>query len=184
MPQTIEVVVRLTISEEDFDVNRLEERVKQARDEAGRELLVKALEVLEEEALAAHAGAVRQRDTSLGHVVFRRWRVKAGGKTTCLLDHLLGLERHSRARPAVKKRGGELASRMTYREAGAVLSEELGTLVSAQSVHRWVQPLGDQVAAGQSWPPRGLPSPSPRWSWWSGTIRRCPARRRGNETFP
>ena len=38
MTDTIEGVVRLTLSEEDFDVNRWEGRVKQARDEAGREL--------------------------------------------------------------------------------------------------------------------------------------------------
>ncbi len=38
MPQTLEVVVRMTISDEDFDVNRLERRVRKARDQAGREL--------------------------------------------------------------------------------------------------------------------------------------------------
>jgi hypothetical protein len=143
----------MTISEEDLDVNRLEERVKQARDEAGRELLVKVLEARDEAALAAHPGAVRQRrverhlDTTLGHVVFRRWRVKAAGKTTCLLDRLLGLARHRRVSPAVRKRASELASRMTYREASTVLSEELGTPVSGQSVHGWVQPLGAAVEA-------------------------------------
>lgn len=151
MPQTIEVVVRLTISEEDFDGNRLARRVREARDEAGRALLVRALEVLDEVALENHAGVVRQRrverplDTTLGHVGFRRWRVKAGGKTTCRLDRLLGLERHSRASPAVKKRGGELARRMTYRQASVVLREELGTPVSGQSVHGWVPRLGEQV---------------------------------------
>ena len=151
MPQTIEVVVRVTISEEDFDVNRLESRVRAARDQAGRELLVRALDALDAQALENHPGLARQRrverhlDTTLGHVVFRRWRVKGEGQTTCLLDRLLGLERHSRASPAVKKRGAELASRMTYREAAAVLGEESGTPISAQSVHAWVQPLGEQV---------------------------------------
>jgi hypothetical protein len=50
LAQTIEVVVRLTVSEEDFDANRLEERGQPGRDEAG---------------LAAPPGAVRQR--ALGH---------------------------------------------------------------------------------------------------------------------
>jgi hypothetical protein len=151
LTDTVEVTVRLTISEEDFDVNRLERRVREARDQAGRALLVKALEALEERALENHPGVARQRrverhlDTTLGHVVFQRWRVKSERKTTCLLDRLLGLERHSRVSPAVKKRASELASRMTYREASAVLSEELGTPLSAQSVHGWVQPLGEQV---------------------------------------
>ena len=164
MTDTIEVVVRLTISEEDFDVNRLEGRVKQARDEAGRELLVKALEALEERTLENHPGAVRQRrverhlDTTLGPVVFERWRVKCEGKTTCLLDRLLGLARYGRVSPAVKKRAGELASRMTYREAGVVLSEELNTPVSAQSVHGWVQPLGAAVGERELAPPAG-PTP-------------------------
>lgn len=162
MPQTIEVVVRLTISEEDFDVNRLEERVKQARDEAGRELLVQALQALDARALENHPRAVRQRrvqrclDTTLGPVVFKRWRVRCEGPTTCLLDRLLGLARHSRVSPAVKKRAGELASRMTYREAGAVLSEELGTTVSAPSVHGWVQEVGKEVEEREL-----TPSPSP-----------------------
>ena len=153
MPQTIEVVVRLTISEEDFDVNRLEARVEQARDEAGRELLVKALEALDEQGLENHPQVARQRrverhlDTRLGHVAFRRWRVKQEGKTTCLLDRLLGLERYSRASPGVKRRGVELASRTTYREAAGVLSEEVGTSLRAQSVHGWVQRMGEQVEA-------------------------------------
>jgi hypothetical protein len=144
-------VVRLTVSEDDFDVNRLEQRVEQARDQAGRELLGRALEVLDGRALANHPGVARQRrverrlDTRLGHVVFRRWRVKAGGKTTCLLDRLLGLERYSRASPGLKQRGVELASRTTYRQAATVLSEEAKTPASAQSVHGWVQRMGVQV---------------------------------------
>lgn len=159
MTDTIEVVVRLTISEEDFDVNRLEERVRAARDEAGRQLFVRALQRLEEEALAAHPQVARQRrverrlDTTLGHVVFQRWRVKWEGQTTCLLDRLLGLPRHSRASPAVKKRASELASRLTYREAGVVLREELHTPVSAQSVHGWVQGLGEAVGERELAPP-------------------------------
>ncbi len=166
MPQTIEVVVRLTISEEDFDVNRLEARAKQAREEAGRELLVKALEALDERALENHPGAMRQRrverhlDTTLGQVVFQRWRVKCEDQTTCLLDRLLGLPRPSRVSPAVKKRAGELASRMTYREAGTVLSEELGTPVSAQSVHGWVQPIGERVCERELIPPSAPASAS------------------------
>lgn len=151
MPHTIEVVVRLTLSEEDFDVNRLERRVEEARDEAGRELLVRALDRLDAMGLENHPGVRRQRrverhlDTRLGHLVFRRWRVKAGGKTSCLLDRLLGLERYSRASPGLKRRGVELASQMTYREAAAVLSEEARTPVRAPSVHGWVQRMGEQV---------------------------------------
>jgi len=162
LTDTIEVVVRLTISEEDFDVNRLEEGVRAARDEAGRELLVKVLEALEERALENHPEGVRQRrverrlDTSLGQGVFQRWRVKQEGKTAGLLDRLLGWARHGRVSPAVKKRAGELASRMTYREASLVLSEELGTRLSAQRVHPWVQAIGAAVEE-QEW----APSPSP-----------------------
>ena len=71
MAHTLEVVLRLTVSEEDFAVNRVEKRVKQARDEAGRQLFVQVLEALDAEALAAQAGAVRQR------------RVERGLDTTC-----------------------------------------------------------------------------------------------------
>jgi len=166
LTDTIEVVVRLTISEEDCDVNRLEKRVRAARDEAGRQLFVRALARLEEEALAAHPKAARQRrverhlDTTLGHVGFERWRVKGADSTTCLLDRLLGLPRNSRVSPAVKRRAAELASRMTYREASTVLSEELGTPVSAQSVHAWVQPLGEAVMERELAPASASP-PSP-----------------------
>ena len=141
MADPLEVVVRLTISEEDFDVDRLAERVRTARKEAGRELFRRA-----EEAVTAPPGAVRQRrverhfDTTLGPAVFARWRVKWAGRTTWLRDRLRGLARHRRVSPAVKKRARELASRMPYREARAVLREEMGTPVSAQSVHSWVQP--------------------------------------------
>lgn len=181
MTDTIEVVVRMTISEEDFDVNRLEKRVQAVRDEAGRQLFVRALAWLEEEGLAAHPKAVRQRrverhlDTSLGQVVFERWRVKTQGRTTCLLDRLLGLPRNSRVSPAVKKRAAELASRMTYREAGTVLREELHTPVSAQSVHAWVQPLGEAVMEGElatasASPP--TPAPEVLVAEWDDTMVR------------
>jgi len=151
LPHTIEVVVSMTVSEEDFDVNRLEEGVRQVRDRAGRELFVRALAALDEMALASHPGAARQRrverhlDTTLGHVVFTRWRVQSQGGSTCLLDRLLGLPRRTRVSPAVQKRGGELAARLTYREAATVLSQELGTPLRAASVHRWVQQLGAAV---------------------------------------
>jgi hypothetical protein len=188
LPQTIEVVVRVTISEEDFDVNRLESRMRAARDQAGRELLARSLEALDEEALKNHPGLARQRrverhlDTTLGHVVFRRWRVKGKGKTTCLLDRLLGLERHSRASPAVKKRGAELASRMTYREAAAVLSEELGTPVSGQSLHGWVQPLGEQVEERELSPrSQSRPAPEVLVVEWDETMLR--SQEKGEEKF-
>jgi hypothetical protein len=192
LPQTIEVVVRLTISEEDFDVNRLEKRVRAARDEAGRELLLKGFEALEEAALAAHPKAARQRrverhlDTTLGRVGFERWRVKGADSTTCLVDRLLGLERHSRVSPGVKKRAAELASRMTYREASTVLSEELGTPVSAQSVHGWVQPLGEAVEARELTPsaPSGSSPPAAREvvvAEWDDTMVR--SQEKGQEHF-
>ncbi len=153
MPHTIEVVVSMTVSEEDYDVNRLEARVRGVRDQTGRALFVRALERLDEMAREAHPGAVRQRrverrlDTTLGPVVFSRWRVQSAGHANCLLDRLLGLPRSSRVSPAVKKRGCELAARMTYREAARVLSEELGTPLRAASVHRWVQEVGAVVQA-------------------------------------
>ena len=192
MPQTIEVVVRLTISEEDFDVNRLEKRVRAARDEAGKELLVKALERLDEEALAAHPKAVRQRrverhlDTTLGPVVCERWRVKGANSTTCLLDRLLDLPRNSRGSPAVKKRAAELASRMTYREASTVLSEEVGTPVSAQSLHGWVQEVGEAVEARELTPsaPSGSSPPAAREvvvAEWDDTMVR--SQEKGEEHF-
>lgn len=113
--------------------------------------MARALEALDEQALENHPQMARQRRverrlaTTLGHIVFRRWRVKAEGKTTCLLDRRLGLERYSRASPGVKRRGVELASRMTYREAAGVLSEEVKTPLSSQGVHGWVQQVGVQV---------------------------------------
>ena len=110
MADPLEVVVRLTISEEDFDVDRLAERVRTARKEAGRELFRRALEALAEEAVTAPPGAVRQRrverhfDTTLGPAVFARWRVKWAGRTTWLRDRLRGLARHRRV-----SSGGEKA---------------------------------------------------------------------------
>lgn len=120
---------------------------------------MRAVEALEQEALEAHPGAVRQRqverhlDTTLGRVSFRRWRVKSQGQTFCLLDRLLGLPRYSRASPLAKKRASELATRVTYREASALLSEEVGTPLSAQSVHGWVQALGRVAEETELTPP-------------------------------
>lgn len=73
MPPTIDVVVK-TLSDEDFNVNGLEWRVREARDQAGQELMVKALESMDERVLADHPGAARQRRVerhlgrALGHV--------------------------------------------------------------------------------------------------------------------
>ena len=153
MPHTIEVVVSMTVSEEGYDVNRLEARVRVVRDQTGRELFVRALERLDQMAREAHPGAVRQRrverrlDITLGHMVFSRWRVQSAGHASCLLDRLLGLPRSSRVSPAVKKRGCELAARMTYQDAARVHSEELGTPLRAASVHRWVREVGAVVQA-------------------------------------
>ncbi len=47
-----------------------------------------------------------------------------------------------------------MATRLTYREAAAVLSEELGTRMSGQSVHGWVKEFGHRTEA------RGLSPPS------------------------
>ena len=49
---------------------------------------------------------------------------------------------------------------MTYREASAVLGEEMGTPVSAQSVHTWVQPLGEAIAERELIPVSASASPS------------------------
>jgi hypothetical protein len=82
----------MTVSEEDYDVNRLEARVRVVWDETGRELFERALERLDEMAREAHPGAVRQQrvdrrlDTTLGPVVFSRWRVQSAGHAGCLLD--------------------------------------------------------------------------------------------------
>jgi hypothetical protein len=84
-------------------------------------------------------------DTRLGHVVLARWRVRKDSQTSCLLDRLLGLPRYSRASPGVEAWGSELTRQMPYRQASAALSQELGTRLSAQSVHAWVGAMGQAV---------------------------------------
>jgi len=49
---------------------------------------------------------------------------------------------------------------MTYREARAVRRAEMGTPVSAQSVHSWVQPLGEAIAERELIPGSASASPS------------------------
>jgi hypothetical protein len=49
---------------------------------------------------------------------------------------------------------------MTYREASVVLSEELGTPLSAESVHGWVQALGEAVEEGELIPASAAASAS------------------------
>jgi hypothetical protein len=80
------------------------------------------------------------------------------GQTNFLLDRLLGLERHSRMNRAVKKRAAALASRMTYREASTVLSDAMGTKVSAQSVPLGCNPWASALRKG-CWAQHKLPPP-------------------------
>jgi len=144
----VEYLVRISLPDEGWDVNMLEEACWRASREAGQKLFISALEQRDQEVVALTTGenkgkVPRWLTTRLGHICFRREKVHGGNtEGSYPLDKAIGLQRGQRATLWVEMRGCELATGNTYRPAADLLSAEIGDEVSHGAVWSRVQKSG------------------------------------------
>ena len=147
----IEYLATMSLPDDGWDVNMIEEACWKAARKAAKELFLQALRQEEKRVLAKVEGeskgeARRYLTTRLGLITFYRQKLKRqdGGKNSYLypLDRAIGLEPRQETTLWVKKRACELATGYTYREAALLLSAEIGEEISHYPIHRWVQKKG------------------------------------------
>lgn len=150
----VKYLATITIPDEGWDVNQLEEACWEAGQKAGRVLFLRALRQIEEKVLTQDLeekkGKVRHYlTTRLGAITFYRHKVKqeveGRGRYSCPLDKAIGLEPYQETTLWVKRRACELAVDHTYREAARILSQEIGAEVSHRALHCWVQQQGKNL---------------------------------------
>jgi len=144
----VEYLVRISLPDEGWDVNMLEEVCWRASREAGQGLFVSSLEQLDQKVVALAQGdnkgkVPRWLTTRLGHICFRREKVHGGStEGSYPLDKAIGLQRGQKTTLWVQMRACELAARNTYRPAADLLSAEIGDEVSHGAVWSRVQKSG------------------------------------------
>ena len=151
----VEYLVRMSLPDEGWDVNMLEEACWKAGREASRGLFLLALGQRDREVVASAGGANRGKVrrylvTRFGLVTFQREKVRHGTGGGCYpVDKAVGLKPRQETTLWVKRRACELANEYTYRAAAALLSTEIGDKVSHGAVHSWVQKSGRAVRQGE-----------------------------------
>jgi hypothetical protein len=144
----VEYLVRISLPEEGWDVNMLEEACWRASREAGQGLFISALEQKDQEVVALAKGenkgnVPRWLTTRLGHLCFRREKVHGGStEGSYPLDKAIGLQPRQKATLWVEMRACHLATGNTYRPAAELLSAEIGDEVSHGAVWSRVQKSG------------------------------------------
>ena len=120
----VEYLVRISLPDDGWDVNMLEEACWEAGREASQGLFLSALEQRDREVVALAEGkekgkVMRYLTTRLGVIGFRREKVNQGNGEGCYpLDRAVGLLPRQETTLWVKKRACELANEYTYRPAG------------------------------------------------------------------
>mgnify|MGYP001041901248 CR=1 FL=1 len=144
----VEYLARISLPDEGWDVNMLEEACWKASREAGQNLFISALEQRDGEVVALAKGETKGRvprwlTTRLGYVCFHREKVHGGNaEGSYPLDKAIGLQPRQKATQWVQMRACELATGNTYRPAAQLLSAEIGDEVSHGAVWSGVQKSG------------------------------------------
>ncbi len=121
-------LVRISLPDDGFDVNMLEEACWRAGREAGQGLFLLALEQRDEEVVALSKGETKGKvprwlTTRLGYLCFRREKVHGDdARGSYPLDKAIGLKPGQKATQWVQMRAIELATGNTYRPAAEILS--------------------------------------------------------------
>ena len=144
----VEYLARISLPDEGWDVNMLEEACWKASREAGQNLFISALEQRDGEVVALAKGETKGKvprwlTTRLGYVCFHREKVHGGNaEGSYPLDKAIGLRPRQKATQWVQMRACELATGNTYRPAAQLLSAEIGDEVSHGAVWSGVQKSG------------------------------------------
>ena len=140
---TVELTLR-----EGCTLAELEELISDQLQRAGRDLLIAACSALEDGLLENQAADLqpnkrRPRDllTRFGWIRLSRWsaRDRSSGQYHYPLDEALAMEPRQHASPWVMRRAIELAAKLSYREATALLAHLIGTEVDHRTLWGWVQ---------------------------------------------
>lgn len=128
----------------------LEWQVAMEARRVARDLYLRAVAALEEEAIAQSAGVRQRREqrwvaTIFGRVRLHRYRVRTGERTFHPADEILGLRR-GEASPAVRDIAVELTRKLSYRHTAFVLSLLTGERFTYQQVGRLVGESADPPA--------------------------------------
>lgn len=112
----VEHLVRISLPDEGWDVNMLEEACWKASREAGQKLFISALGQKDQEVVALARGdnkgkVPRWLTTRLGYLCFRREKVHGGNtEGSYPLDKAIGFQPRQKATLWVQMRGCELAA--------------------------------------------------------------------------
>ena len=140
----VSITVELSVEvDPNGDPVELEESVAAQGREAARALYGEAIDLLDKELVRLARGARQRAEqrwlaTSFGRMRISRYRVKADGESFHPLDAHLQL-RSGEASPAFRELISEIALRLPYRQAAALVSRILGEPLSPQSCWRILQ---------------------------------------------
>lgn len=128
----------------------LEKAIFKALMAAGRQLLQKAFELIEQQLLTDGAGTRQRRRRRylvcrFGELRFHRWQVQGRDGYRCPLDRALGLEPGDPCSPWVRAKSALLAQAHPYRQAASLLSQMIGSQVDHRRLWGWVQQSGGQL---------------------------------------
>lgn len=112
-----------------------------------RDLYLRAIAALEEEAISQYGGARQRREprwvaTVFGRVRLHRYRVRRGDATFHPADEILGLRR-GEASVAIRQVALELTRKLSYRDTAYVLSVLTGERFTYQHVSRLLADVAD-----------------------------------------
>jgi len=149
----VETKVTLSISDEGLTLEAVSDQIGAALQEAGRELLTQACQVIESQALEAQGAGVQRRKrrgrhllTRFGWMTLKRWQTwDPENGYTYPLDHALGLRRQDRASPWILRQAVALATRLPYRQATYLLGTFIDEEIDHRTLYRWIQTLGAQI---------------------------------------
>jgi len=125
----------------------LEQAVFRALQPAGRELLLKAFGLLEQQSLDGAKQRRRRRYliTRFGEIRFFRWQTRTEAGYGYPLDEALGIRSGDPCSPWVSQTASWLAQAHPYRQAARLLSKMIGTRVDHRTLWGWVQGSGRAV---------------------------------------
>ncbi len=145
MPE-LNVTVRVTIEKEP-NLGSLERRVFKQLQAAGRELLVQALPVIEQQVITGARQRRRRRYliTRFGEIRFFRWQTRTEKGYGYPLDEALGIGADDPCSPWVRQTAAWLAQAHPYRQAARLLSKMIGLRIDHRTLWGWVQTSGQKV---------------------------------------
>ena len=160
---TVKIIIAVEVAKQKVELGKMEvkvdekldERIHQAMQEAGKALYGMMLQAIDDgikeavpETWANVGREKRQIVTSLGTVRYKRRVYRdESGKRRKLLDEVIELERYGRYSLSIKQKGSYLASELPYRKAAEVLSWMIGDFVSHSAIGRMVGQVGGSILA-------------------------------------